>query len=56
MVLDVFTRECLAIDAGARLRGEHVIETLNRIMKERAAPKKLWCDNGSEFTSQLVDL
>ena len=55
-VLDVFTRECLAIEAGVSLRGEHVVATLNDILKERAVPKKLCCDNGSEFTSQLVDL
>ena len=55
-VLDVFTRECLAIEAGANLRGEHVVATHNGIFKERAVPRKLCCDNGSEFTSQLVDL
>ena len=55
-VLDVFTRECVAIEAGVSLRGEHVVATLNDILKERAVPKKLCCDNGSEFTSQLVDL
>ncbi|MCG8607499.1 IS3 family transposase, partial [bacterium] len=55
-VLDVFTRECLAIEAGASLRGEHVVAALNDILKDRAAPKKLCCDNGSEFTSQILDL
>lgn len=55
-VLDVFTRECLAIEAGVSLRGEHVVAVLNRIMNDRQAPKKLLCDNGSEFTSQLMDL
>jgi len=55
-VLDVFTRECLAIAAGASLRGEHVMAVLNHILETRPAPKKLCCDNGSEFTSQLVDL
>ena len=55
-VLDVFTRECLAITAGASLRGEHVITVLNQILRDREAPKKLFCDNGSEFTSQILDL
>ena len=55
-VLDVFTRECLAIEAGASLRGEQVVAVLNRIISDRQAPKKLLCDNGSEFTSQILDL
>ncbi len=55
-VLDVFTRECLAIEAGKSLRGEHVVEVLNQILRFRETPKKLFCDNGSEFTSQLMDL
>jgi putative transposase len=55
-VLNVFTRECLPIEADASLQGEHVVATLNDILKERAVPKKLCCDNGSEFTSQLVNL
>ena len=33
-VLDVFTRECLAIEAGVRLRGEQVVAVLNRIMND----------------------
>jgi len=55
-VLNVFTRECLAIEAGQSLRGEHVVEVLNQILRFRETPKKLFCDNGSEFTSQLMDL
>jgi len=34
----------------------HVVAVLNHILKNRSAPKKLCCDNGSEFTSQIVDL
>lgn len=55
-VLDVFTRECLAIHAGISLRGEHVVAVLNHILQVRPAPKRLSCDSGSEFTSHLVDL
>jgi len=29
---------------------------LNRIMLQRGAPKMLFCDNGSEFASQAMDL
>ena len=55
-VLDVFTRECLAIEAGASLHGEQVVKVLNHILKNWPAPNTLRCDNGSEFTSQILDL
>ena len=55
-VLEVFTRECLAIEAGVSLRGEHVVAVFNHIMKTRTEPKRIFCDNGSEFTSRILDL
>jgi len=55
-VLDVFSREALAIQVGQRLRGEHVVEVLNRLVRRRGAPKYLFTDNGAEFTGHLVDL
>jgi len=55
-VVDVFSREALAIEIGQRLRSEHVVEVLNRLVMQRKAPKYLFADNGSEFTGHLVDL
>jgi putative transposase len=55
-VVDVFSRESLAIEVGQRLRGEHVVECLNRLVRQHAAPKYLFADNGAEFTGHLVDL
>ena len=55
-VVDVFSREALAIEVGQRLRGENVVEVLNRLVRQRAAPKFLFADNGAEFTGRLVDL
>ena len=55
-VLDVFTRESLAIEVGQRLKGEDVVSALNQIRGTRGVPKVLFCDNGSEFTSQIMDL
>ena len=55
-VVDVCTRESLAIEVGQRLRSEHVVQVLNRLTAQRGASTRLWCDNGSEFCSQLVDL
>ena len=55
-IVDVFTRECVAIEVGQSLRGEDVVRTLNRLKHEGRAPKLLFCDNGSEFSSQAMDL
>ena len=52
-VVDVFTRECLAIEAGQRLRGDDVVRVLNRLTAERGAPKRLFCDNGLPAESSL---
>jgi putative transposase len=55
-VVDVFSREALAIEVGQRLRGEHVVEVLNSLVRQRGALKYLFADNGAEFTGHLVDL
>lgn len=55
-VVDVFSREALTIEVGQRLRGEHVVDVLNRLVRRRGAPKYLFADNGAEFTAHLVDL
>lgn len=34
-IVDVYTREALAIEVGASLRGEHVVATLNRLAAKR---------------------
>lgn len=54
-ILDVFTRESLAIEVGQHLNGGNVVGVLN-LRGTRGAPKLLLCDNGSEFTSQSMDL
>lgn len=55
-VVDVFTRESLAIEVGQSLKGEDVVRVLSRISLQRTVPKVLFCDNGSEFTSQVLNL
>jgi putative transposase len=54
--VDIFTRECLAIESGQKLKGEDVVRTLNRSKTSRSAPKMIHRDNGSEFCSQAMDL
>ena len=55
-IVDVYTRESVAIEVGQSLRGEDVVRTLNRMKYEGRVPKILFCDNGSEFTSHAMDL
>ena len=55
-IIDVFTRESVAIEVGQSLRGEDVVRTLNRLKHEGRTPKLLFCDNGSEFSGQAMDL
>jgi putative transposase len=45
-VIDLFTRECLAIDAGQGLGGHNVVATLERLRFERGLPQRIYCDNG----------
>lgn len=55
-VVDVFSREALAIEVGQHLRGEQVVEACNRLVAQRRAPKRIFVDNGSEFSGRLLDL
>jgi putative transposase len=48
-VIDVDSRECLAIEVGSRLRGEDVARVLNRLVYLRGAPKALFADIGAKF-------
>jgi putative transposase len=54
-VVDCYTRECLAIDVGQSLKGEDVVDSLNRICAQRGLPKTIKTDNGSEFISKAMD-
>ena len=51
-VVDVFTRECLALETDTSIGSLRVRRTLDRIIGERGAPLRLRCDNGPEFTSR----
>lgn len=55
-VLDVYTRECLAIAADPSLRGEDVAAVLSRVAAERGTPAVIQSDNGGEFTGRTLDL
>ena len=54
-VVDNYTRESLAIEAGQGITGEHVTDVLAKIARDRSLPARIKCDNGPEFTSKALD-
>jgi putative transposase len=54
-VVDLYTRECLAIDLGQSLKGEDVVRVLSSIVVHRGLPQTIKTDNGSEFISKAMD-
>jgi transposase InsO family protein len=55
-IVDVHTRKAVAIEVGQSLKGDDVVRTLNQLKLNRGLPQVLFCDSGSEFTSQAMDL
>ena len=54
VVIDEFTRECLAIEAGRVFRGRDVILTLQYLFAMRGSPEHIRSDNGPEFVAKEV--
>lgn len=55
-LIDVYTRECLALVAQPTFRGHDVAQLLSETVKARGAvPASIQCDQGSEFTSMALD-
>jgi transposase InsO family protein len=54
VIVDEYTRECLAIDVARRLRSEDVLERLAWLMATRGVPEHIRSDNGPEFTAKAV--
>ncbi len=55
-IVDVYTREALAIAVGQRLRAEDVVDVCNKLVVKRGAPVRIFVDNGSEFSGHVFDL
>ena len=53
-VIDEFTRECIAIRIGRRLRSTDVIDVLSDLFILRGAPGQIRSDNGPEFAAKAV--
>ena len=53
-VIDVCTRENLAIEVDLSLPSARVVRVLERQIRERGAPAAITVDNGPEFTSRTM--
>ena len=54
-VLDLYTRESLALVADRSLTGVKVAAALTAVLQRRRAPHAITVDNGSEFVSRAMD-
>lgn len=54
-VVDVFTRECLALKADNSLTGKKVAACLDTVAAARGYPSQITVDNGTEFYSKAMD-
>jgi len=54
-ILDLFTREALAIEVDVSLPGARVVAVLERLIGERERPTELVLDNGPELTGRVLD-
>ncbi len=54
VVIDEYTRECIALEVGRKFTGDHFVETLSHLFAIRGVPKFIRSDNGPEFISRRV--
>lgn len=54
-VIDVFTREALALEVDTSLPGRAVVRVLDRLGAQRSLPAKLVLDNGPELISRALE-
>jgi transposase InsO family protein len=54
VVIDEFTRECLAMEVGRNFTSREVILTLQYLFAVRGAPQHIRSDNGPEFIAKRV--
>jgi|GEM_PF-165495 len=54
-LMDGYTREALAIEVDTSLPGLRVVRVLERLRERRGTPAAIQVDNGTEFTSRVVD-
>jgi len=51
-LIDVYTRECLALEVDTSLASRRVTRVLQQLVAERGVPAAIRSDNGPELTSR----
>jgi len=54
-VVDLYTRECLALYADRSISGKKVARALDGVVARRGVPKSITVDNGTEFVSRAME-
>lgn len=54
-LVDKLSREYLRIEVDYGLRSQAIVDALEKVRIERGLPKIISVDNGSEFTSKILD-
>ena len=54
-LVDNYSRECLTLRVGVSLKGDDVVAVLKEVIQQRGAPRSIRVDNGTEFTSVVMD-
>lgn len=54
VVVDEYTRECLALEAGHCIKSKDVLDVLSGLVGQRGTPRHIRSDNGSEFIAQSI--
>jgi putative transposase len=54
-VIDIFTRECVALELANGFRARDVVTILSRAVSKRGKPIAIRCDQGTEFTAEALD-
>ncbi len=54
-LIDLCSRECLALHVDKNITGESVVNVLDRLGPWRSLPARIKVDNGPEFVSKALD-
>jgi putative transposase len=54
-IVDLFTRECVALDVAYGFKSADVVRILAAVCKQRGTPEFIRCDNGTEFVAEALD-
>jgi len=54
-LIDLYSRECLALHVDKSITGEAVANVLDQIIRIKGSPQRIKVDNGPEFISKALD-